>query len=115
MKEKKLTKIALLCSLIGILLLLIIAEQQDISASNIKNITNATLDQTVQIKGKITSIKETPAVTIAQVQDSTGFITVIMFRKEGAILTKGMLVEVEGMVKPYNDKLEIEAKLVKVF
>ncbi len=115
MEEKRLTKIAVLCSLAGILLLLVIAEQQDTSASNIQNITNASIDQTVHMKGKIIALKETPAVTIAQVQDTTDAITVIMFRKEEISLEKGMLVEVEGIVKVYNDELEIEAKRVKVF
>lgn len=115
MEEKRLTKIALLCSLIGILMLLVIAERQDLSTSNIKSITNETLDQPVKIKGKITSIKETPAVTIIQVQDTTGSIAVIMFRKEDLALQKGNLVEVKGIVKSFNDKLEIEAKVVRLF
>lgn len=115
MDEKRLSKIALLCSLTGILLLLVIAERQDLSTSSIASITNETLNQPVLIKGKITSIKETPAVAIAQVQDTTGSITVIMFRKENMVMQKGDLVEVEGVIKEFNDKLEIETKVVKLF
>lgn len=92
-----------------------LAERQDISTSNISSITNASIDQTVLIKGKITSIKETPAVTIAQVQDTTGKITIIMFRKENIALQKGETVSVEGVVKRFNEQVEIEAKVVRLF
>ncbi len=115
MNEKRLTKIALVCSLVGILLLLLIAERQDVSTSSIEKITNQSIDKEVKIKGKISTLKETPAVTITQVQDATSGITVIMFRKENVTLQKGDLVEVQGIVKEFEGKLEIEAKIVRAF
>lgn len=115
MNEKTLTKIALICSLIGILLLLLIAERQDVSASSINKISNQSINQEIKIKGTISTLKETPAVTITQVKDTTGSITVIMFRKENITLQKGDLVEVQGIVKEFKGKLEIEAKRVLAF
>lgn len=114
MDEKRLTKIALLCSLTGILLLLLIAERQDLSMSNIQRITNASIDEQVLIKGRIATVKQMPVVTLTQVQDMTGSITVIMFDKNST-LKIGDLVEVQGIIKQYKETLEIEAKVVKVF
>ncbi len=114
MEEKKLTSIALVCSIIGILLLLVITESQSVASATIAKITNQSVDQTVSINGKITQLSATPAITIAQVQDSSGVIKIIIFPKEAIDLRKGDKVSVEGVVKEFENKLELEAKLIKV-
>ncbi|MDP1695138.1 MAG: OB-fold nucleic acid binding domain-containing protein [Candidatus Woesearchaeota archaeon] len=115
MDEQRLSKIALLCSLVGILLLLLIAEEQQVSASSIQNITNQSIDKEVKIKGKINTLTENPSVTIMQVQDATGEIKVILFQKKEITIKKGDTIEVQGIVKEFESKLEIEAKTIQVF
>ncbi len=112
MEEKNLLKIALISSLFGVLLILFISEKTDLSMSNIANITNSSIDQKVKIKGYITSLAETPGLYILNVRDNTGEITTIIFKEEKINLSKNDLIEVEGKVSKYKDKIEIIADLI---
>lgn len=114
MKDSTLLKLSIVCSLIGIFILLIISEKIDISKSNISAINKNTIDKKVKIKGYITSITETPGLYIMNIKDETGEITAIVFKEEPLDIKKGSIVEVEGKVLEYNDKLEISADLIKI-
>lgn len=109
MKEENLLKISLICSLIGILIILYITENTNIPNSNISNITNKDLETKVAIIGLVTSVKETPGLIILNVEDKTGNITVIAFKEENITLEPGRIIEVEGKVVEYNKQLEIQA------
>ena len=49
------------------------------------------------------------------IQDKTSNITVIAFKEDEINLQKNDLIEVLGIVKKYKDKLEIEAKEIKIY
>lgn len=115
MNDSSLFKLSLICSLIGIFILIIISERIDISQSNISNITKNDIDKTVKIKGYITRLTETPGLYIMNIKDSTAEITTIVFKEDKINITRGSLVEVEGKVKEYNEILEINAELIKVY
>lgn len=112
MKEKTLVKTALVCSLTGILLLLVVAEQQEIEVSSIASVTDEKMNTLVKIRGEITAITKTPATTIMKVQDDTGEITVLIFQEESSMLAEGNVVEVEGIAKKEKNLEKIEAKHV---
>lgn len=112
MKEKTLVKIALVCSLTGVLLLLVVAEHQEIEVSSIADIVGEKMNTLVKIRGEITAITKTPATTIMQVKDDTGEITVIMFQEESTMLAEENAVEVEGIAKKEKNHGNIEAKHV---
>jgi len=114
MEERQITKVALICSVTGILLLLAIVESQDSPAMSINKITNASLDQPVNIKGKIITLSESPVITRLQLEDSTGKIAVTFFPKQLVNLHKGDLISVDGVVKEFNNNLQVEAKQIKV-
>lgn len=115
MNDNQLLKLSLICSLIGVFILIILSERIDISQSNIANITKDNVDKTVKIKGYITSFTETPGLYIMNIKDTTASITAIVFKEDQLNITKGSLVEVEGKVKEYNDILEINAELIKIY
>ena len=49
------------------------------------------------------------------IKDSTAEITTIVFKEDKINITRGSLVEVEGKVKEYNEILEINAELIRVY
>ena len=115
MQAKTLLKLSLIISVIGIFTLLLIIEKIEIKNSDISNISNYSLDQKVKVKGFISSVKNLPGILILTLRDNSGEITVIVFKEEEIELKKDMLIEVEGTLKEYKGKLEIEADKIKVF
>lgn len=113
MDEKTLLKVALFCSLIGILILIIVSEKITITSYEINAIDQTLIDKEIKINGEITAIKETPGLLILTIQDSTGKITVITFDKEITI-TKGAHVEIQGTVTKYENILELDAKIIRL-
>lgn len=112
MNEKNLFKISLLCSLIGILIILIISERLETPAIKISEINSELLEKQVKISGNITNILQYPGIFIISVKDSTGEIKVVTF-EENIQLEKGLAVEIEGIIKKYKGSLEIEAKQIR--
>lgn len=115
MQEKTLLKLCLAFSLIGIFSLLFISEKFVLPISEIDSINKSMLDREVKIRGAITGIGETPGLLILTVKDSTGRITVIAFKQEEIELEKDLLVEIQGTVMEYKNKIEINAKSIKLF
>ena len=58
MDEKFLFKISLLCSLLGIFIILLIVERLDVGEFSIDSVNLSLVDKEVKVKGYITSIKE---------------------------------------------------------
>ncbi len=112
MKESTLFKIALFFSLIGIFLIVVIAENLEIKLYKISSITNSNLDEKVKIIGVVDSIKETPGLIILDVKDETGKIKVVLFKEEKIEINKYDNVEVIGKIVKYKNILEIEAETI---
>lgn len=113
MNEKDLFKISLLCSLVGILILLIISERIEAPSIKISEINKELIEKQVKISGNITSITQKPGILIFNVKDETGQIKVITFGEE-VKLERNLAVEIEGIIKEYQGALEIEAKQIKL-
>lgn len=112
MQEKNLFKIALLCSLAGILIILLISENLEIPSLSISEINEDLLDKQVKINGTITRINTYPTLTILNIKDSTGEIKAITF--ENIEVEENALVEVTGIIKEYRSLLELEIKQLKL-
>jgi len=81
MKEKNLLKVALICSLIGIISLYLISENMEIKQKNIEKITLEDIDRNVKVKGFVKKLFENDKVmiiTIEQPQD----MTVVLFKSK---------------------------------
>lgn len=107
MKEKHLIKIAIICSLIGILIILLITEFTVIPLVKISEINKDLLNKEVKVQGKIISIKETPGLYIFTVEDDS-IIKAVMFKEELLQISKGDSVEIQGRVIEYKKELEIQ-------
>ena len=114
MQEKTLLKISFITALIGLLVLLFILDKIELSNFSISNLSKNEIDKKVKIKAELLSIKETPGLYILEVKDFSGKISVIVFKDEPLNLNKGDVLEIEGQVTSYKDKVEIIAKKITI-
>ena len=114
MKEKDLLKIALVCSLVGIFIILFIVQKYEVPSYSIEDIDKSMLNDMVSVKGQISRITETPGLYILDLEDSTGKITVVVFKEEDLDILEGNFIEIEGEVAEYKNEVEIIAKQIKV-
>ena len=112
MKEKTLFKIALFSSLIGIFIILFLAENISPTQLTIGNITKEHLEQTIKTAGVIASSKETPGLIIINLRDSTGEIMGIIFKDENITIERYLPVEVIAKVIEYKDELELQIEQI---
>ena len=113
MEEKILLKVAIICSLLGILILFLVDETISLKESKIESIDESKLDQSVKVKGIVNNFRIIKSLKLFELKDETGKIKVISFDKD-LELTNGALIEVEGRVTEYRNELEIEASKIKV-
>lgn len=112
MRESNLKIISLTTGLIGILMLLLIAESTEIPTRQIKDINENLLNKEIQLKANITKLKYTPKILITTIQDSTANITMIAYTNQ-TFIKKGQQIEIIGEIKKYKQQLEIVAKQIK--
>ena len=110
MKEKTLLKIALTISLIGILILLILAETLEPKKRNISEISEKDIDQSILVYGYLTKTKETEHISIFKLEENNASIMVIAFKEKEINISKNEIVKIIGTVKKYQDILEISAE-----
>ncbi|MBT3394875.1 hypothetical protein HOA59_01610 [archaeon] len=115
MEEKTLLKLSIICTIVGIFLIMFISERVDISESNISDISKKDIDKKIKVKGEVYSVTNTPGLLILGLKDTTGNITIIAFKEEDIELKKGSIIEVYGTIMEYKNMLEIEAELIKLF
>jgi RecJ-like exonuclease len=108
MENSTLLKLSFIVSIVGIFILLIILEYQEIPFYQIKDITKDHLEKSVKIQGTIITIKETPGLYLLKVKD-TKIIPVMIFKEEEIDIKKNSKVEIEGKVTEYKNELEIIA------
>lgn len=107
-------KVSLSCSLIGIFLILIMADALDLSLIKIKDIDDRMFERNVKIVGIVNSVYANNNILIINVEDDTGKMKVVVFEKGEFNLSKGSIVEIKGRVIEYNGELEINANSIEV-
>ena len=113
MKNEKLFNLALICTLIGLLIIIFISDNIEINYSLIKDISKKDIDKQVKIKGIISSIIQKESLTLYNIEDSTGKIKVIVFNENFLDLQNNKTIEVIGKVLLYQGILEINAEQIK--
>ena len=114
MDEERLGKVALICSLIGLIGLLMLTEEKAEKRNNIIKLTEDLKEKEVQLQGTVKQIIDLPSIFIIILQNKEQEYKVVGFKnKDGIDLKKGQAVEVIGMVKEYKGNLEIEATKIK--
>jgi DNA/RNA endonuclease YhcR with UshA esterase domain len=115
MKETTLLKIALICSLLGLLILYLISDNTEIKEKNIEKITLDNKDEFVKLKGIVNNVVDTEKVVIMEITQPQQMI-VVLFKDENKTMPiqQGNEVEVIGKVDEYEGKLEIIADRLRV-
>ncbi len=115
MKEKTLLKIALICSLLGLLILYLISNNIEIKEKNIEKITIDNKDEFVKLNGIVNNVIDTEKVTLIKILQPQE-ITVVLFKNENKTMPiqQGNEVEIIGKVDEYEGKMEIIADRVRV-
>jgi len=115
MKEKTLLKVALICSLLGLLILYLISSNIEIKEKNIEKITIGNKDEFVKLNGIVNNVIDTEKVTIIKILQPQE-ITVVLFKNENKTMPiqQGNEVEVIGKVDEYEGKMEIIADRLRV-
>lgn len=109
-----LTKLCIICTALGIVLMIIVSDKVSPGQSNISSITERDINKAVSIKGTVNNVlNKGAALTLLEVQDSKNSITVVLFSPGENNLKKGDFVEVSGRVSVYNSNLQIIADSIK--
>ena len=113
MKETTLLKIALICSLVGLIVLYFIStkiEVKDYKPSSL----NKNVGDDVSLKGIVTKINDRGNVVFVDLQNQN-YVTVVLFTNDNNLkLKNGDDVEVIGKVQEYNGKNEIIAQKIRL-
>jgi|TARA_B100001964_G_C14179906_1_gene575687 DNA/RNA endonuclease YhcR with UshA esterase domain len=115
MKEKTLLKVALICSLLGLLILYLISGNIEIKEKNIEKITLENKDEFVKLRGIVNNVVDTEKVTIMEITQPQQ-ITVVLFKDENKTMPiqQGNEIEIIGKVDEYEGKMEIIADRLRV-
>ena len=113
MKENTLLKIALICSLVGLVILYFISEKVEIRDYNPTQL-NKNVGDDVGIKGVITKISDKGNVVFVEVKQEYPVSIVIFSQDNNLNLKNGDNVEVVGKVQEYNGKNEIITQKIRI-
>ncbi len=109
-----LIKICIISAILGIILLVIIADKVSIPSSAIGSLTKQDLNKAVTIKGTVKSITNKETIAIFNIEDKTGSIKAVAFKPNNLTIKKGSFIELEGKLNLYEDNLEIYAETIKI-
>ena len=109
MKEQSLLKLALVCTILGIFVLLVLSDTVELEETKISDAKNME-NNVVRITGVVEKATSRGDVTIMTVSKKES-IDVVVFDK--ADFQKGDFVDVTGEVQDYNGRKEIVAKEIK--
>lgn len=114
MDEKRLLRISLIISLIGIFFLLFLAKNLEPKQINIKDINNNLLNQKVAVQGTILKIQDKTTFKILSVADATGRIDILCECKNNQFQINNTIL-ISGTVQDYKSNLQISAdKIIKI-
>ncbi len=113
MDEKFLLKLSLTFSLLGILLILFISENDTLPTSKISDISNKQIDSIVKIKGTIEHLTELENLVLFTLKDETGKINIILFTDTILNIKQEQEVEIIGKIIEYKNTIEIMADQIK--
>lgn len=122
MNEKHLFRLALICSLIGLIGVVAASLMIKTEISSIASLAEMKEGTYVKITGNIINIRQTEKAAFLDVGDETGKITIVAFADNKgfiqkdvlpAFMDKGSNVSIEGKVSIYNGNPEILAERIE--
>jgi len=113
MEEKSLLRLALICSLVGIIVLFFISESMEIKEKNINEINKDNVGEDIKIKGIVSKSTDKGKIILLDIiQPET--ITIVLFKDHDFNISTGTKVEITGEIDEFNGQLEIIGNEVKI-
>jgi len=113
MEEKSLLRLALICSLVGIIALFFISERMEIKEKTVNEINKDNIGEGVRIKGIVSKSTDKGKILLLDiVQPET--ITIVLFKDHDFNISTGTKVEITGEIDEFNGKMEIIGNEVKI-
>jgi len=107
-----LLRLALICSLVGIIALFFISENMEIKEKNINEINKDNIGEDIKIKGIVSKSTDKGKIILLDiVQPET--VTVVLFKDSDFNISTGTKVEITGEIDEFNGQLEIIGNEVK--
>ncbi|MBC8444338.1 OB-fold nucleic acid binding domain-containing protein [Candidatus Woesearchaeota archaeon] len=110
MQENTLLKIALICSIIGLISIFLLSKNLTFDQTNL--ITKDELDQTIKVKGVINRITNYEKNTIIEIT-RTEKLDIVLF-ENNINLKPGEKITATGQLKQYKGNFELLADEIKV-
>jgi RecJ-like exonuclease len=107
---KNFLKLSLICSLIGLFLIIFLANYLEPAIKNISEIDERNLDEVVKVQGEIANILIYDTLTVFTLDDEAGKIDCVFY--DNLPFTKGQRIEVIGKIVEYKGKIEIEVSKI---
>ena len=115
MHEGLLLKIAIICSLIGVVGLYFVSGHIKIDEVSIDKLDYKEIGKSVKISGTIERVSDIGKVMFLEVgQEKVETVTVVLFKDSFIDLSKGDFVEISGEIEDYKGKREVIANSVVV-
>ena len=115
MKEKTLLRIALICSVIGLILLFFISENISVSEVDLSKIDERDIGEDVKIIGEVLRVTDIGKVMFLEVgQEKVESVPILLFKDSDISLKKGDYVEIIGEIDDYKGEREIIATRVRI-
>ena len=113
MKTHSLLKLSLITSLIGIYLIILLANTFEPDITKISNINEKMIDEWIKIEGNVTNQKNINDLNILTVYDGTGGIHAIMYKdlgncKDSHVVILGKIIEYKGEIEIQIEKIYIK-------
>ena len=112
MKETVLLKIALICSLVGLVALFFISQRIELKDYK-PDFLNKNIGDDVTLSGKITKITDKGNVVFIELSQQVP-VSVVVFTDKNINLNENDFVEISGKVQDYNGKEEIIADKIRI-
>ncbi len=114
MKETTLLKIALICSLVGLLVLYFISEKIEVKDYKPDILSNKNIGDEVKVSGIIQKINYQQNVAFIEMEQKIPISIVVFADNKNLSLKRGDSVEVIGKLQEYKGKNEIIADGIRV-
>ena len=108
MDDKTLLRIALLGSVIGVVILLLLSEQISVQKELISRLDGVPEGKEVEVVGKILRFSDKGKVAFVEIaEQKIESVNVVLFKDRNITLREGDIVRVTGSVEEYEGKKEI--------
>lgn len=108
MNDKTLLRIALLGSVVGVVILLLLSEQIGVQKEVISRLDGVPEGKEVEVVGKILRFSDKGKVAFVEIaEQKIEAVNVVLFKDRNITLREGDIVRVTGSVEEYEGKKEI--------